>query len=234
MTQTAVIVVGEAVADITLDGPAAGGGGLAMTGHAGGSPANVAVGLARLGVRSRFAGRLSGEGLGPFLRAHLTDSGVDLGLSVDAPQPATAAIVGVDEAGGASYSFYVQGTADWQWEPSELPRVEPGAAIHAGSLAIALAPGGQVVADWIAAQRARSDAFVSLDPNIRPALVLDLPGYRERLDATHRSGPSRQGQRRGPARPAPRPRPARDRERVGVAAARSWSWSPTAPRARPR
>ena len=183
MTRTAVVVVGEAVADITIDGPAAAGRGLTMTGHAGGSPANVAVGLARLGVRAQFAGRISREGLGPFLRAHLTNSGVDLELCVDAAQPATAAVVGVDEAGGAGYAFYVQGTADWQWAPSELPRVEPGAAIHTGSLAIALAPGGQVVADWIAAQRTGVDAFVSLDPNVRPALVLDLPGYRERLDA---------------------------------------------------
>ena len=93
------------------------------------------------------------------------------------------AIVGVDEAGIATYSFYVEGTADWQWEPAELPVNGAGAAIHTGSLAIALEPGAPIVAAWIAAQSARGDVFISLDPNVRPALVLDLPGYRERLNS---------------------------------------------------
>ncbi len=153
-----------------------------MTARAGGSPANVAVGLARLGVAARFAGRLSGDLLGAFLRAHLERSGVDLTLTIAAHEPTTAAIVGLDAAGAATYSFYVAGTADWQWAAGELPANEAGAAIHTGSLAIALEPGAQVLGDWIAAQRAR-DVFVSLDPNVRPALVLDLPGYRARLDA---------------------------------------------------
>jgi len=178
-----VIILGEALVDVAVGARADAGGGLSMTAHAGGSPANVAVGLARLGVRTRFAGRISRDGLGPFLRAHLQDSGVDLGLCVDAPQPATLAIVGVDHDGGASYSFYVEGTADWQWQRGELPASQAGDVIHTGSLAIALEPGAQVVAAWIAEQSARGDVFLSLDPNVRPALVLDLPGYRERLDA---------------------------------------------------
>jgi fructokinase len=180
---TGVIVVGEAIMDVAPDPRAGATGGLAMTGRAGGSPANVAVGLARLGIRSRFAGRLSREGFGPFLRAHLERSGVDVGLCIDALEPATMAIVGLDDAGGPTYSFYVEGTADWQWTREELPAVDVGATIHVGSLAIALEPGGAAIADWVAEQRAQRDAFVSLDPNVRPALVLDLPGYRGRLDA---------------------------------------------------
>ena len=125
--------------DLSLDGRTPTGDGLAMTARAGGSPANVAVALARLGVRTRFAGRISNDLLGRFLRAHLERSGVDLALCVDASQPATVAIVGVDEAGAAHYSFHVEGTADWQWTDSELPADETAArAIHTGSLAIAL------------------------------------------------------------------------------------------------
>jgi fructokinase len=182
-TATGVIVVGEALVDIAGGAPEEAGGGLAMTAHAGGSPANVAVGLARLGIPTQFAGRISRLGLGPFLRTHLEASGVDIGLCVQAPQPATVAIVGVDDAGMAVYSFYVEGTADWQWERAELPANNAGAAIHTGSLAIALEPGAHVVAAWIAEQRARGDVFISLDPNVRPALVLGLAGYRERLDS---------------------------------------------------
>ena len=178
-----MVVVGEAIVDLSADRRVEAAGGLPMTARAGGSPANVAVGLARLGVQSRFAGRLSRDTLGSFLREHLEAGGVDVALCVEAPQPSTVAIVGVDDAGSAAYSFYVQGTADWQWERAELPVNETGAAIHTGSLAIALEPGARVIAEWLAAQRARGDVFVSLDPNVRPELVGDLPGYRRRLDA---------------------------------------------------
>jgi fructokinase len=176
-----VIVLGEALVDLCVDDRAPAPNGLAMTARAGGSPANVAVGLARLGVSSRFAGRISGDLLGTFLRTHLERSGVDLTLAVDARQPTTVAIVGLDEGGTAAYAFYVEKTADWQWEPTELPANEMGAAIHIGSLAIGLQPGAQVLADWTCAQRKRG-VFVSLDPNVRPAVVLERPGYRERLD----------------------------------------------------
>jgi fructokinase len=177
----AVIVVGEALVDVSAEQVGADGG-LRMTARAGGSPANVAVGLARLGVPTRFAGRISREPLGGFLRAHLMRSGVDVTLCVDAPERATLAIVGLDEGGGARYSFYLEGTADWRWKQAELPANEAGDAIHTGSLAIALEPGAQALADWVAEQRSRG-AFVSLDPNVRPSLMSDLPDYRRRVDA---------------------------------------------------
>jgi fructokinase len=177
-----VIVVGEALVDIAVGAPGEHGG-LALTARAGGSPANVAAGLGRLGVPTAFAGRLSGEGFGSFLRAHLVASGVDVGLSVSAPEPPTLAIVAIAADGSAAYSFYVDGTADWQWAREELPTPEAGAAVHTGSLAIALEPGASVLATWLAETRARGDVFVSLDPNVRPSLVLHRPGFRARLEA---------------------------------------------------
>jgi fructokinase len=176
-----VIVVGEALVDVEVRPHGATADGLAMIGRAGGSPANVAVGLARLGVRTRFAGRISDDGLGRFVRAHLAGSGVDTGLCVDAQQPSTLAMVGIGDDGAAGYSFYVEGTADWQWTADELPRPQAGTAVHTGSLAIGRPPGAQVIAEWVAQQRAHGGVFVSLDPNVRPALVLDAPGYRRRL-----------------------------------------------------
>lgn len=177
-----MIVAGEALVDLSVAARSEAANGLAMTARAGGSPANVAVGLARLGVATSFAGRISNDPLGGFLRAHLERSCVDLTLCIDAPEPATIAIVGLDEAGAAAYSFHVAGTADWQWSSDELPVNEAGRAIHTGSLAIALEPGAQVLADWIATQRA-NDVFISLDPNVRRALLTDPPAYRRRLDA---------------------------------------------------
>jgi fructokinase len=177
-----VIVVGEALVDVGLGPREQPGDPVVMTAHAGGSPANVAVGLARLGVPTRLAARISSDLLGSFLRRHVAHSGVDTSLCVDASQPSTVAIVGVDDAGSAAYSFYVEGTADWQWSRDELPDDPAADAVHTGSLAVALEPGASVVAAWIAAERRRGEMLISLDPNIRAELVLGQPGYRERLD----------------------------------------------------
>jgi len=175
-----VVVLGEVIADLAL-GPRGGHGSQQLTAHPGGSPANVAVGLARLEVPASFAGRLSNVGLGPWLREHLASSGVDLSLSVAAPENCTLALVGLTEQGTPSYTFYVDGTADWQWQANELPDVRRlgAAAVHAGSLAVALPPGRDLIAGWLAAVHQAGDVLVSLDLNVRPSLISDLARYRD-------------------------------------------------------
>ena len=74
-----------------------------------------------LGVRTCFAARFARDGFGPWLRKYFSDNGVDLSLSVDAPEPATLAAVTLDDQGRASYTFYGPETADWRWRESELP-----------------------------------------------------------------------------------------------------------------
>jgi len=158
----------------------------------GGSPANVAVGLARLGAQAYFAGRLSVFGFGPWLRQHLERNHVDLRFSIEAPEPPTLAVVTLDSQGKATYSFYGPETADWQWAESELPIDGPGtanrgraasapelglAAVHAGSLMTAYQPAASVLAKWLRALRAAGDVLISFDPNVRPALVDDRPTY---------------------------------------------------------
>ena len=148
----------------------------------GGGPANVAVGLARLGVRAAFAGRFAGEGFGPWLRDNLVANGVDLSPSVEAGQPATLAVVTLDGEGRASYGFYGPETADWQWSLSELP--DPTgrfAAVHTGSLATTFEPSASVLAEWLEGLRGAGEVVVSFDPNVRPGLVTDLDAYRGRL-----------------------------------------------------
>lgn len=153
----------------------------------GGSPANVAVGLARLGQATMFAGRFSTSGLGPWLRQHLEANKVELSLSVDAPEAATIALVTLDEEGRATYAFYGPETADWQWTKDELPSLKllaeqgvPVAAVHTGSLAAALPPGAEVVKEWLAEVR-RSGTLVCFDPNVRPGLSGDFDQQRRRL-----------------------------------------------------
>ncbi len=154
----------------------------------GGGPANIAVGLVRLGVPTAFAGRFSRAGFGPWLRNYLVANGLDLALSVDADEDATLALVTLDDQGRATYTFYGPGTADWQWEANELPDLATTtpadlgiSAVHSGSIALTLEPGAGVLAKWLAGLRRGNRVLVSFDPNMRPSLVGDLSAYRERL-----------------------------------------------------
>lgn len=167
-TPEPVVVIGEAVADaFAAPGP---GRALTLTVYPGGGPANTAVGLARLGTPVRFAGRLSTGTLGQLLRDHLAASGVDLSVCVDATEPATLAVAALDAQGAATYGFYVEGTADWQWTAGELTAAVRGAsAVHTGSLALALAPGAAEIERVLA--DVRPHATISVDPNVRPSVV---------------------------------------------------------------
>lgn len=168
-------VIGEALIDLEVSAsnprhPVA---------HPGGSPMNVAVTLGRLESDVAFFGRLASDAFGRLLRSHLSESHVNLRWAVDAAEPTSLAIVSVAADGGASYSFHVDGTADWQWDAAELPLESGLDAVHAGSLALALDPGGDVVERWLAS--VSRDTTISLDPNVRPALLGDPESFRERL-----------------------------------------------------
>jgi fructokinase len=137
---------------------------------AGGSPGNVAVGLARLGVRTRMLARLSGDLLGRRLRAHLDANGVDLSHAVPAVEPSSLAIVALGEDGSAEYDFRLDGTADWQWTDAELISALDGVdAVCLGSLATIIEPGAGSLRRLAA--KHRSDATVVYDPNLRPGIT---------------------------------------------------------------
>jgi fructokinase len=175
-----VVVVGEALVDLAADkhDPTR------FTAHPGGSPVNVAVTLARLGTPVRFAGRLARDGFGRLLRDHLSGNGVDLSLCVAAAEPAGLAVVTMDLDGHPEYAFYVTGTADWRWTTAELPSGlgDDVLAVHTGSLALALPPGGPAIAVWLAEQR-RAGRVISIDPNVRPSVLGDPRAYRPRLES---------------------------------------------------
>ncbi|MFD3454533.1 carbohydrate kinase [Streptomyces sp. NPDC058691] len=187
-----VTVLGECVADVFADarsGPPDPDGqgataepaqGLRLHALPGGGPANTAVGLARLGTPTRLLARLSGDVFGRLFRAHLLASGVDLTDAPAAAEPSTLAVADVDAGGQAAYTFHAEGTADWQWTRGELERAGLGGAacVHSGSLALVREPGGSLLEEFLTCARPR--ATVSIDPNVRPALV-DPAAYRRRL-----------------------------------------------------
>jgi fructokinase len=196
-SRAAVLVVGECLVDLA---PASEGAPLGPGGSAGraaslyaalpgGGPANVAIGLARLSTKSKFAGRFSRSGFGPWLRQNLAANGVELELSVEAAEPATLAVVTLDDFGRASYTFYGPETADWQWRLAELPGSSgPSlasrgiAAVHTGSLVAAFQPSGGAIAAWLARLRDEGEVVVSFDPNVRPGIAPDEALYRHELD----------------------------------------------------
>jgi fructokinase len=161
----AVAVAGEVITDLVP----AGDDGL-FRAAPGGSPANVAVGLARLEVPVRMLARLSRDSLGRRLREHLAANGVDLSHAVTAVEPSSLAIVVLQPDGSAAYEFRVDGTADWQWTDDELADALEGAdALHVGSLSLTTPPGGAALRRL--AGRARATATVTFDPNVRHLLM---------------------------------------------------------------
>lgn len=166
-------VVGEALVDVLPvdDGDL-------LRAHPGGSPANVAVALARLGVDTRFLGRTSTDRWGVLLRDHLAAEGVGVEGAVG-DEPTAIAFVDVGAGGTASYRFLWQGTADRLLGAVDLAvALERVDAVHVGSVACVLDPGAEAIAEVVAPIEERR--VVSLDPNVRPALVDDLEAARTR------------------------------------------------------
>ncbi|WP_225730038.1 MULTISPECIES: carbohydrate kinase [unclassified Nocardia] len=159
-----IAVAGEALVDLVPAGPP-------DQFHAapGGSPANVAVGLARLGVPARMLARIGADLLGRRIRKHLSSNGIDLDHAVAATEPSSLALVDLAPDGGADYDFRIGGTADWQWTDRELATALDGnvVALHTGSLALVLPPG----ADALMRLVTRAECTISYDPNCRPLLT---------------------------------------------------------------
>src|ERR1700761_9574910 len=102
-----VAVIGEALIDL-LPGAAPG----QYLARAGGSPFNVAVGLARLGVTPALLARLGRSAFGQLLRSRARAENIDLAYSVESEETTTLAVVSLDPDGEATYDFYVEGTSD--------------------------------------------------------------------------------------------------------------------------
>lgn len=152
-----VLVIGEALVDIVhRDGR--------ILEHPGGSPANVALGLGRLGLGVDLLTDLGRDQRGDRVAAHLASSGVQvLPESFSDRRTSTAtAIIGPD--GSASYAF------DLRWAPQVDGLATPPRIVHTGSVAAFLSPGADAVHEVLSAA-ARGRALVSLDPNVRPALM---------------------------------------------------------------
>ncbi|KHS51718.1 carbohydrate kinase family protein [Brevibacterium linens] len=150
-----ILVIGEALIDIVSTN------GAPDRYAPGGAPANVALGLGRLGDDVEFLTDVGDDFHGGFLLAHLRESQVDI---LTSPRGATStALARLSEDGSAEYEFQLR------WDPdSSLLGSSAHSILHFGSIAAFLSPGSAVI------DRLLDDAaepLVSFDPNIRPSII---------------------------------------------------------------
>ncbi|RPF22555.1 carbohydrate kinase family protein [Myceligenerans xiligouense] len=164
-----VLAVGEALVDEVHrpDGSAAE--------HPGGSIANVALTLGRLGRDVRLATWLGRDGRGDAVRAWLAESGVALADGSDGAERTSVAVATLDDGGSATYEF------DLTWQVPERTAAGPDTlAVHTGSIAAVLEPGGGQVRALVEAARATST--ITYDPNARPVIMGSADAARERIE----------------------------------------------------
>jgi fructokinase len=154
-----VLVVGEALVDIVEQA------GRPPAEHPGGSPANVALALARLGRRASLLTRIGNDARGRAIRDHLEGAGVTLVPGSITDGRTSTATAHLDPSGVASYDF------DLDWRLPDGPAPDHAIALHTGSIAAFLPPGGDAVLGLV--RKAAGRATITYDPNARPRLMGD-------------------------------------------------------------
>lgn len=155
-------------------------GAITLDGRIGGSPLNVATGLARLGGKTAYFTKISTDLFGERMMAHLASEGIDAQLCLRSAKNSTLAMVALNEAGVPAYAFYVSGTADRSIETSELPTLPDAVrCIHIGSYTTATEPTASALVALV--KREAAKRFISYDPNVRLAIEPDAQIWRGRI-----------------------------------------------------
>jgi fructokinase len=162
------LVVGESLIDV-VRGPDG-----STRQHVGGSPTNVALGLARLGHDVRLATMIGDDERGARIATRLGEEGVRLTDGSVGARPTSVATSTLDAAGAAAYSF------DMSWELREIQDLDGVGHVHTGSIAATLEPGASAVLSNL--QNARPLATISFDPNARPSLMGDPHEVRAKIE----------------------------------------------------
>jgi fructokinase len=158
-SETDVLVIGEALIDIVETGSWA-------TEHVGGSPANVALGLGRRGVRVALLTQIADDLRGGGIVEHLEASGVEVLAESFTLRTTSTAVAHIAADGHAEYEF------DVRWDALPEVTTRSPRVLHTGSIAAFLEPGAASVRRLLETSGAE---HVTFDPNIRPALLPPHP-----------------------------------------------------------
>ena len=163
------LVIGEALIDAVAPAGSreddGGTGADATVEHVGGSPANVALGLAALGHPVSLATWVATDDHGNRIADHCQERGVELTPGSQGAPFTSVAHATIDGTGAATYRF------ELEWQLPAVPALGAYGHVHTGSIAAVLEPGGGAVRDTLG--MARRTATISYDPNVRPALMGD-------------------------------------------------------------
>lgn len=162
------LVIGEALIDIVERG------GQPVGEYVGGSPLNVAVGLARLGRGVDFLTHIGTDERGRRITEYVESAGAQLVPGSQTAARTATARAALDSTGSATYSF------DVDWKLSGTPEVAPPLVVHTGSIAAVLEPG--CLATKALVDTYHPSATFTFDPNLRPALIADPDAARSRID----------------------------------------------------
>jgi fructokinase len=169
-------VLGDAVVDLLPDGEGR------LLQCPGGAPANVAVGIARLGGQSAFIGRVGDDPFGRFMSKTLADERVDVKhMRLDPAHRTSTVVVDLDDHGERSFTFMVRPSADLFLDTADLPTFSAGEWLHVCSIALSAEPSRSATFEAMAAIR-KAGGYVSFDPNIRPDLWPDENALRRCLE----------------------------------------------------
>lgn len=139
----------------------------------GGAPANVAVGIARLGGTSGFIGRVGDDPFGALMQRTLLTEGVDITyLKQDEWHRTSTVLVDLNDQGERSFTFMVRPSADLLLETTDLPCWRHGEWLHLCSIALSAEP-SRTSAFTAMTEIRHAGGFVSFDPNIREDLWQD-------------------------------------------------------------
>ncbi len=148
----------------------------------GGGPANTAIALAKLGVKTSFIDGISSDEYGQMTKAELHSANVLLDYLQYSNKPTCTAKVTLSKSGGATYEFVIEDTATFdfstQWLPD--PQSLKPSLLHIGTLATVIEPGASVLFEW--AQSVAQVAPIVFDPNIRPAVLGDRNEYLKKVE----------------------------------------------------
>ena len=167
---SSIVVLGDALVDEIVDDDS-------TTRHPGGSAVNVAIGLARLGIRATLMATIGDDDVGEVLRRALRDHDVPL---AETRNPLGTGIARSERiAGEPRYSFSEAARSrDLDLDDEDLE-----ALAHARVIAISGFPfDSEPTTSRLLAALEASKAIVAIDPNPRRGLIRDLPAYRAGFD----------------------------------------------------
>jgi fructokinase len=167
-------VVGEVLIDLLPDGDK-------QKAVVGGGPANTAVALSKLGIKTQFINGISTDTYGSTCRQYLENACVLLDYVNYSNKPTCTATVTLDKAGGASYQFLIDETSTFDYQLDQLPDPQKQAPslLHIGTLVCAVEPCASALHQWVTSFK--QSVPVVYDPNIRPSVIADRNLYLKQV-----------------------------------------------------